>query len=607
MFAMVRAVVPEEGPRWCCMVQIAQVYKDQRVDIMVDRGDIVFDRLRPWQLLVVKGRKLQLAPFGCPPDSGFVVDEAITAVDEFGKDVGDVPEYKKTLFDVTLQTLKEKTSVSDLMRMQVSTEDPSSFFEHLMSLWHARTPQYEMMEHAVRFLRAARVGGKLGALAVERATCMAADLLEYLQLKSQVSKVDPGLQVSHVPIDGLCMRRVRSTDEFMELWRRAMRLRVQASTSNNEASSRSAVTVKLNLVWPHAAYASAAGRIGSVGSYALSSLVVDDLPGAESAADFDPSDPDYHVRVSETMDIGSDLLKLGLLLGRRTSPSGRKITEDIRCVDDKQAVVAILLCGKLHHKDLAPTLRFGHHAGRALVTSMRQKQVTAWLQDSRLDLATLGIAQLLDFVRSEALCAGLSSEEAYDVAYRLEGALRRARTTDEDLVQKLRTSTAVFTVLQDIMGSRAAEVAVERRRAEVLADERREERLFAAESEAARLADARMRARQRARSKKEFEERFASASKRSEMAQNTAVKQAKAFLRSLQSVIDVGDDLRSLEQDLVNLRSSAPEDLPEMSFGVEDLRLLQETSVVVPCLSDLAQVAAEVLSLRDTDIAQRIS
>merc|ERR1712136_180953 len=145
-------------------------------------------------------------------------------------------------------------------------------------------------------------------------------------------------------------------------------------------------------------------------------------------------------------------------------------------------------------------------------------------------------------------------------------------------------------------GSRAAEVAVERRRAEVLADERREERLFAAESEAARLADARMRARQRARSKKEFEERFASASKRSEMAQNTAVKQAEAFLRSLQSVIDVGDDLRSLEQDL-----------PEMSFGVEDLRLLQETSVVVPCLSDLAQVAAEVLSLRDTDIAQRIS
>merc|ERR1712107_975464 len=66
-------------------------------------------------------------------------------------------------------------------------------------------------------------------------------------------------------------------------------------------------------------------------------------------------------------------------------------------------------------------------------------------------------------------------------------------------------------------------------------------------------------------------------------------------------------DLRSLEQDLVNLRSSAPEDLPEMSFGVEDLRLLQETSVVVPCLSDLAQVAAELLSLRDTDIAQRIS
>lgn len=576
------------------MVQIAEVYKGERIDLAVDKGDLIFDRLKPWSLLIVKSRKLQLAPSGGNGEAGFVVDDSVVVVDETGKDLGVLQEYRKTLFDLTLQTLKEKTAAPELMRLRVQLDDPSAFFEHLQKLWHVRTPQHEMLEHAARFLRE-RPSSQLGALAVSRAGRMAVDLLEFLQLRLQVAKVDPGVQVSHVPIDGFMMRRVHSTDDFMELWKRANRLRVQASTSNNEASSRAAVTMKLNLVWPHSAYADSAHRVGGEGSYALSTLIVDDLPGAESAGDFEYSDPNYHVRVSETVDIGSDLLKLGLLLGRRTSPSGRKITEDVRCIDDRQAVALILLCGKLHHKDLAPTLRFGHHAGRTLVASMRQKQISAWLEQSQLHLTELTMAKFIAHVRSEAEQVGLNRDENTALVANLEGALQRTKTTDADLFQKLHTSGAIFAVLQDLVGSKAAEAAVERRRLEVQAKEIRHERIVAAKEDAVRAADFRQKSQLHAARGKHLEARFLEAAQRADKLRNATMKQAKAFIRNLQTLRENTEDIHTLEQDLLASESSGPDECPELSFGVDDVRRLRWQNDQMNSFADLAKSAVEFL------------
>ncbi len=139
LFAMIRSAIPSGGPRWCCMVQVAEVYKDQRLDLSVDRGDIVFDRLKPWSLLIVKGRKLQLA-LKKTDEAGYVVDEAVLAVDEQGKDVGAIQQYKKTLFDLTLQTLKERLSGDNLMQLHVQREEPAAFFEHLQTLWNIPPP-----------------------------------------------------------------------------------------------------------------------------------------------------------------------------------------------------------------------------------------------------------------------------------------------------------------------------------------------------------------------------------------------------------------------------------------------------------------------------------
>lgn len=599
LFGMLEAVVPRGGgPPWSCMVQFAQVYKDQRMDLLVDRGDIIFDRLRPWPLLVVRGRRLQLVPVGGAPDAGFVTDEAVWVVDQNGDARKEcVVEYKKTLFDLTLQTLKECNQPGALLRLRVHREDPASFFEHLQGLWHPRTPQHTMLGNAVQYMRSTprSTAGQLASLAVERALEMATDLLHFLQLRALVAKVDPSNQVTHVPVDGCTMRRVRCASEFMALWERAMRLRVQARTSNNECSSRSAVTAKVSICWPHPAYMDDTGRAGGVGGYALSSLTVDDLPGAESAGDFELSDPNHAVRVSETVEIGSDLLKLGLLLGRRTSPSGRKVTEDIRCVDDRQAVVAILLCGKLHHKDLAPTLRFAHHAGRALAVAMRQKQMATWLKGAGLDNEALTVQDFLSLVTAEATKAALDPEEQCVLKANLHAALQRAKVTDSGLLQKLRTSGALFAVLQDLMGARAGAAAAEKRRAEVRIHEEQAQAMAAADLEASRLAEQKFRSKMHRAKARELEQRFHAAAGQAEAIRSAALKQAKALARNVELLETTSSDVAALESDLLALEGSGPDELPGVSFGLEELRRLRVQNEKAQALSSLARQALEIL------------
>jgi len=356
------------------MAQFAQVYKDKRIDLLVEDGDVVLGNKKPWPILIIQKRERKLGYTTKNGDvyEGFLIDDEMACYDADGKLLGNpIKEYKKTLSELVCQSLKEKHTPQELRQFQIDDAKPDKVFHRLamrlngvqkdmllsIHLWYAQPPNNPVVQKAQK-----------------SAFAMVKNLIEYLSARSFVSKSDFSNQVQHVPIDGFCLKRIQSTEEFITMWRKASERRVTASTSNNETSSRATLTGKLSIVWSHPIYKDQPLPL------ALSTITFDDLPGAESAGDFTIADPLYKTRTLETNDIGSDLLKLGLLLGRQTAPSGRKVSEDIRSIDDKQAVTAIILTGKTNHSDCAQTLRFGHHAGTTLVHEIHLQEATKFLE-----------------------------------------------------------------------------------------------------------------------------------------------------------------------------------------------------------------------------------
>eukprot|EP00397_Hematodinium_sp_SG-2012_P004337 GEMP01004348.1.p1 GENE.GEMP01004348.1~~GEMP01004348.1.p1 ORF type:complete len:1043 (+),score=207.09 GEMP01004348.1:141-3269(+) len=369
---MVEAVRPAT---FIVMAQFAQVYKDKRIDLLVEDGDIVFGKLRPWPIMIIhkRERKLGYTAKNGQVYEGFITDDEMTCYDSEGRMIGKpIKEYKKTLAELICQTLKEKHTPQDLRQFQYDESKPEELFQRLgMRMMGV---QKDMLLSISEWFRSSASATPVVQKAQRRALQIATDLIDFVQAKSFVSKSDFSCQVQHVPIDGFCLKRINSTKDFITTWRAASDRRVTAATSNNETSSRATLTGKLSIVWSHPMY------VNQNLPNALSYITFDDLPGAESAGDFSISDPLYKTRTLETNDIGSDLLKLGLLLGRQTAPSGRKVSEDVRSIDDKQAVTAIILTGKTNHSDVAQTLRFAHHAGTTLVQEMHLREAVKFLQ-----------------------------------------------------------------------------------------------------------------------------------------------------------------------------------------------------------------------------------
>merc|ERR1719271_967672 len=229
---------------------------------------------------------------------------------------------------------------------------------------------------------------------------------------------------------------------------------------------------------------------------------------------------------------------------------------------------------------------------------MRQKQMLSWFEHSKLDLSELNIDQLFDHVRKEAANAGLNDDEQTDLVTNLNVVLTRTKTTNADLMQKLRNSAAIFAVLQDLMSSKAAEVAAARRRSEVQAveaAERHQQQMEADLAEAERVAQLRRKAKLQVQRGKQLEGRYKTAAEKAENLRSAAMKQAKAFVKNLQALGEHAEEIHGLEQDLLALESSAPEECPELAFSVEDLRRLRWQNDQISCFKDLAHIAQELL------------